>query len=154
MSNICQINGVNWAMAKTAKFKHILGVFWALDDQIQLISFALFQASRDTSFEYSQLFGNLWNSTFLGLTPLWGPPKLFCNAKMCFPILSYILPFVTTIDTCRYNIQTLGGILPPKRAPMSLRGNTPLFLPSYYANTRTSLYSEILNGLITWKIVE
>ena len=41
MSNICQINGVNWAMAETAKSKHILDVFSALDERIELIFFAL-----------------------------------------------------------------------------------------------------------------
>ena len=43
---ICvKLFGTNWRTAKTAKSEHILDAFSALDDQIELIPFALFQKS-------------------------------------------------------------------------------------------------------------
>jgi hypothetical protein len=45
-SNMGQIIGINVRMAKMAKSEHILHVFSALDDVIELIPFTLFQASQ------------------------------------------------------------------------------------------------------------
>ena len=39
-SNMCQIIGVNWTMAKTVKSEHIMDIWLALGDQIELIPFA------------------------------------------------------------------------------------------------------------------
>ena len=53
-SKTCQNIGIFWRLPKSAKLNHILVVFSWQGDQIELIPFALFQASSDTSLEYPQ----------------------------------------------------------------------------------------------------
>ena len=72
-------------------FRQVLNVFSQQGGLIELIPFALGQASLDTSLEYPKhIIPRTLKSTFFRLTPLVGPLKLFFNEKKYFPLLSYI----------------------------------------------------------------
>ena len=53
----------NWTKSNIVIFLQFLGVFSAQDDRINFSSFALHQASQDTSLEYPQRV--LWRNFFL-----------------------------------------------------------------------------------------
>jgi hypothetical protein len=86
-----------WANTKISQyfgipiFRHILDVFSQQGGPIELVPFALGQASLDTSVEYPQLFLEHRKSIFVRVDPLVGPVKLVFNEKNeYFLFLSYI----------------------------------------------------------------
>ena len=84
-------------------FWHILVIYSEQGTRIELIPFAMSQASRDTSLDYPQHI--ITKSLKIHLfkdrlpPPLGGPLKIFFEErKTYFPIFLYIL--VNTLDTC------------------------------------------------------
>ena len=65
---------------------HILDIFSAHGDPIQLIPFALFWASQDTRLDYQQhIIRETKITTFLGLTHFIGPLNIFCGEQHLLP---------------------------------------------------------------------
>ena len=91
-SKMCSNIGIFWHWPKTAKSDHILDVFSGQGGRIELIPFALSQASWDTSLDYPQhIIPKTLKFHFLWLTPLEGPLKIYYDEQNLFPdVLLYV----------------------------------------------------------------
>ena len=111
-SKMCRNIGIFWHWPETAISNHILDVFSEQGSRIELIPFAMSQASRNTSLDYPQhIIPRTLKIHFLRVDPPWGTPKIIFWQKNYFPIFLFIL--VTTLNTCWNNIKTWGGICKP-----------------------------------------
>ena len=99
-SKTCRIIGIFWRWPKRAKSDHIFDIFSGQGDRIELIPFALCQASRDTSLEYQQQQQQLWISTEGGQQIFFGKTN-YCS--------DLLWTWDHPIKTLRNKFKTKGG---------------------------------------------